>query len=242
MHDPFAGIVPPVRVTDEASDVTAPPQVVVGVPDTVMPLGKASVSGAVSGATLEFGLLSVIVSVEVAPASIVAGLNALPSSGATPVALEALTVSVANAGPALFPLLVCNAPAASELTKLPPFAAVTSTVMVHAPFEGIEPPVTVTDVVLAVTTPPQVVAGAPAIRTPPGKLSVSGAAMFATVLSPLLSVMVSSDVSPASIVDGLKALPSVGGVAVCGTVSVATAGAALLPLLVCKAPAAIELM
>ena len=42
-------------------------------------------------------------------------------------------------------------------------------------------------------------------------------------------------------VAGLKALPRVGAVAGWGTVKVATAGAALLPLLVCKAPAASEL-
>ena len=44
-------------------------------------------------------------------------------------------------------------------------------------------------------------------------------------------------------VAGLKVLPSVGATMITGvlTVKVATAGAALLPLLVCKAPAASEL-
>ena len=80
----------------------------------------------------------------------------------------------------------------------------------------------------------------PAIDTPLGNVSVSGAVRLAMAPA-LLSVMVSVEIPPASIVAGLKALPSVTPEGV-ETVKVAKAGAALLPWLVCKAPAASELM
>ena len=96
--------------------VTAPPQVVLALgacATTTTPLGKVSMSGAVRLAAVAFGLLKVMVRVETPPALMVAGLKALPSVGATPAG--ALTVKVATAGAALLPLLVCKAPAASEL-------------------------------------------------------------------------------------------------------------------------------
>ena len=78
------------------------------------PLGNVSISGAVRSATVLLALLNVMVRVETPPALIVAGVKVLPSvGGERPV--EALTVKVATAGAALFPLLVCNAPAGSEL-------------------------------------------------------------------------------------------------------------------------------
>src|SRR5581483_4200145 len=82
----------------------------------------------------------------------------------------------------------------------------------------------------------------PEITTPLGNVSVSGAVRFAAVLFALLKVMVRVEAQPVLIVAGLKALPSVGAMLVETTVKVAMAGAALLPLLVCKAPAAIESM
>ena len=98
---------------------------------------------------------------------------------------------------------------------------------------------------MAVTAPPQVVPalGTAAITTPLGKVSMSGAVRLATVLLGLLKVMVRVETPPASMVAGLKVLPSVGAMTTAGvlTVKVATAGAALLPLLVCSAPAASEL-
>jgi hypothetical protein len=123
-------------------------------------------------------------------------------------------------------------------------AAVTGTVTVQDPPAWIEPAVKVTDEVPVVTAPPQVVLAAPAINMPEGKVSVSGADAFrnAVVVPALLSVMVSVATPPALTVAGLKALPSVGAVGGWGTVKVATAGAALLPFWVTRAPAAKELM
>jgi hypothetical protein len=110
VQEPFTGIVPPVRVTAEALEEGVPPQVVLAAPETTKPLGNVSVSGAVIVAAVP-ALLNVIVKVEVPPAVIVDGLKALPS--VTPEGDE--TDKVAMAGPALLPLLVCKAPAASEL-------------------------------------------------------------------------------------------------------------------------------
>jgi hypothetical protein len=77
----------------------------------------------------------------------------------------------------------------------------------------------------------------PATNTPLGNVSVSDAVRVAIALLGLFKVMVRVEVPPARIVAGLKDLLSVGGITG-RTVKVATAGAALLPLLVCKAPAA----
>jgi hypothetical protein len=77
------------------------------------PVGRVSVSEVLKVATLAFVLDSVIVRVETPPVTMVAGLKALPSVGATFAGL--VTVKVATAGAALLPLLVCKAPAASEL-------------------------------------------------------------------------------------------------------------------------------
>jgi protein-disulfide isomerase len=98
---------------------------------------------------------------------------------------------------------------------LPPLAAVTSTVTVQEPLPGIEPPAKVTVEVPVVTVPPQVVLAIPSITTPVGNVSVNEA-LVATVASGLLNVIVRVDVSPASMVAGLKALLSVGGMGVTG--------------------------
>ena len=94
------------------------------------------------------------------------------------------------------------------------------------------------------TVPPtQVVLALPATATPLGNVSVSGAVRVAGVVPTLLKVMVRVELPPILMVDGLKALPSVGATSAGAfTVKVATAGAALLPLLVTKAPMASELM
>ena len=76
----------------------------------------------------------------------------------------------------------------------------------------------------------------PATNTPLGNVSVSVAVRVAIALLGLLKVMVRDELPPARMVPGLKDLLSVGGITG-RTVKVATAGAALLPLLVCKAPA-----
>jgi hypothetical protein len=78
----------------------------------------------------------------------------------------------------------------------------------------------------------------PATSTPLGNVSVSGAVRLAIVLLGLFKVMVSVEVPPAEMVAGLKDLFSVGATLTARTVKVATAGAALLPMLVCKAPGA----
>ena len=94
------------------------------------------------------------------------------------------------------------------------------------------------------TVPPTQVVLAPlATATPLGNKSVSGAVRVAGVVPTLLRVMVRVELPPILMVDGLKALPSVGATSAGAlTVKVATAGAALLPLLVTKAPMASELM
>jgi len=97
---------------------------------------------------------------------------------------------------------------------------------------------------VAVGEPPQVLPalGIVAITTPLGNVSMSGAVRLASVALALLNVMVRVEIPPALMVAGLKALPSVGAATPAApTVKVATAGAALLPLLVCSAPAGSEL-
>ena len=125
------------------------------------------------------------------------------------------TVKVADVADGLLPLLVCKAPAASVLMKLPAFAAVTFTVTVQEPVAGIDPPVKVTVEPTAVTVPPQVVLALPATITPIGKVSVTDAEL-AAVASGLLKVIVSSDVAPAPMVAGLNALASEGAIGVTG--------------------------
>ena len=86
--------------------------------------------------------------------------------------------------------------------------------------------------------------GLPDVDKPLGRLSVKGAVRVATVLLRFVKVIVRVDVPSAVMVDGAKALPSVGEITVTGklTVKVATSGAILLPLLVCNAPAGKELI
>src|SRR5476649_2112548 len=92
--------------------------------------------------------------------------------------------------------------------------------------------------------PPHVlpIFGVGAITTPLGKVSMSGAVRVATAALALLKVMVSVEMPTALTVAGLKALPSAGGTTGVTTVSVAIAGAALLPLLVAREPASSVLM
>src|SRR5579862_7648327 len=206
-----------------------------------MPLGKESVSGAVSLAAVLFALRKVIVRVETAPEATVAGVNDLCSLGAMSVGRE-LAVKVATAGVLLLPLLVCKAPMGSVLMQMPMSLAVTLTVTLQDPMAGIEPPVRVTVELpwMATTVPPQVVLAFPETSRPPGKESVSGAMIAAAVPFGLLKVMTSAEAPPVKMLVGLKALliPTTEGM----TVKVATAAPALFPRLVCSAPAGIELM
>jgi hypothetical protein len=106
VQEPFPGIEPPVNVTLEALTLVDPPQVVLARPETIIPLGKVSVSGAVRIAMVLLGLLKVIVRVENPPVRMAAGLKDLRTVGAT----RGVTVKVATAGPVLLPLPVCSAP------------------------------------------------------------------------------------------------------------------------------------
>lgn len=107
------------------------------------------------------------------------------------------------------------------------------------------PNVTLDPPAMAVPAPLHVVenAGDAAITTPGGNESTSGDVKVSGNVPGLLKVMVRVETPPALMVAGLKDLLSVGGTGVTAmvlTVSVATAGAPLLPLLVFKAPAASE--
>jgi hypothetical protein len=115
----YAGIEPPVKTTLDAPmlAMSAPPlQVVLGVPETVIPLVKVSVSGAVRLIASAAVLYKVMVKVEFAPALMELGTKLLRSSGA--LACVALTINVALAGAGLLPLPVCNAPAGNVLTNV----------------------------------------------------------------------------------------------------------------------------
>ena len=102
---------PPVNVTFEAPTVAAPPQVVLALPETSIPMGNVSVRGAMSAAAVLLVLVKVIVRAETPPTVMLAGLK--PLATATGEGDE--TVNVATAGVSLLPLLVCKTPAASEL-------------------------------------------------------------------------------------------------------------------------------
>jgi hypothetical protein len=235
VQEALTGMDPPVKVTTElpGEAVNTPPQVVVALPLTVNPAGKVSTSGAESIAAEPLGLLSVMVRSEVPPTLIEAGVNDFAKDGGTGGSGE--TVSVATAGAVLFPLLVCREPAKSELKKLPAAGAVRSTVTTHEPPAGMAPPVSVTVPLptAAVTVPPQVVTPTPETMTPLGNVSVNGVVKPASVALGLLSVMVRIVVPPATIEAGVKDLFKVGETPTTGTATrVATAGAALLPLLV----------
>lgn len=106
---------------------------------------------------------------------------------------------------------------------------------------GIAPPVNtmLEPPALAVSVPPHVVIALPETTMPLGNVSVNGAVRLAATPSELFKVIVRVETPFEVIVAGLKALLSVG--ATTGralTVRVATAGAVLLPLLVCNEPAA----
>ena len=104
----------------------------------------------------------------------------------------------------------------------------------HDAFAAIEPPVKITFglPMFAVTIPPHVVVNKLffATTTPFGKLSMSGAVRFATVVLGLLKVIVSNEILQAAIEEGLKALLSVGAVSAAeSTVRFAMAEVVLLP-------------
>jgi hypothetical protein len=195
-----------------------------------------------------------MVSTELPPGLIDAGLKDLLSLGQTGRDGFKVTFRVAEAGAALLPLLVCKAPAGSLFTysRLRSrslqssflFDMVTRTVTVQEPLAGIEPPVSVTvePPFGAVTVPPQVVLGIPETTKPFGNVSMNGEVKLAAVAFGLFRIMVRVELPSSTTEVGLKDLLNVGGTGGTGvTTKVAIAGPLLLPLLVCKAPAASEL-
>ncbi len=96
VHEPLAGIVPPVRLRLVALSAGAPanPQVLLTKPAafTDMPVGRSSTNAAPdSGAA--FGLVNVKVRIEVPPAAIVEGENSLSSAGCRTVLQPVKTTS-----------------------------------------------------------------------------------------------------------------------------------------------------
>lgn len=176
-----------------------------------------------------------MVIVEVAPVLIAVGEKLLVIAGANP------TTSVAVAGLAFDPPLVTSAPAAMVLTLPPAFVLVTFTDSVQLPPDGIVPPVKVTEPLVWLDVPPQVLACVAArVVTPTGSVSVSGEdSVSGTLLFGFVSVIVSVEVPPERIEFGENALLMVGGLA---TVSTALAGLALEPKSVVSAPAAMVLV
>ena len=126
LQEPLAGMAPPVKVMCElpAAAVSVPPHVVLAPTATMMPLGKVSVNGAVSVATVLFGLLRVIVRFEVPPELMMVGLKALAILGGMPA--ELLTVKVETVPTALVPVVVWSVPAPIVLRNWPRALAVTS--------------------------------------------------------------------------------------------------------------------
>jgi len=110
LQEPLAGMLPPVKVICElpASAVSVPPHVVLAPLETMMPLGKTSVNGAVSIAGVLLGFVRVIVRFEVPPELMVTGLKALTTLGGVPA--ELLTVKVETVPTALVPVVVCSVP------------------------------------------------------------------------------------------------------------------------------------
>ena len=87
---------------------------------------------------------------------------------------------------------------------------------------------------------PLEVAGVPRTRLA-GRVSTKSEARVNTVVLGFPSVIVSVELAPKLMVEGLKSLSTVGGVGWL-TPSVATAGFGLLPALVCNWPAAMMLV
>lgn len=155
----FAGIVPPLMpmVLPPFGALIVVPQVVLGAGGLamVMPAGSTSKAGeALIVAAAAFGLLRVIVSTLVPPATKALGAKALATPGWP-------TESVAVAG-TLFapPLVLVTPPAGMVLVYRPPVAERTLTVTVQLPSAEIVPPesATLAPPAAAVTVPPQVVA------------------------------------------------------------------------------------
>jgi hypothetical protein len=154
-----------------------------------------------------FGFVSRMVSVEVPPTGMLAGVNDLATSGGANVTVSELVAGVVFDPP----LVVISPPAGMILSYVPPPLAVTVIVTVQLPVAGIVPPVRLTEVVVWVAVPPQVVPAVPGrVVKPVGRLSLNVAPVRATGLG-FDRVMVRSDVPPGAMVPGTNALATVGG-------------------------------
>lgn len=149
VQEPFAGIVPPDKLTPPAGLLAVPPQVVVAAAAVVVTLvGRVSVTATPVSGTL-FVLPSVMVKVLVPPGAIVAGENILVTVG------RASTISVAV-------LLFAPGPPSVEVTFVAVFGrepacapiTVTSTAQLELPPVPNVPPEKVTELEVVATMPP----------------------------------------------------------------------------------------
>jgi hypothetical protein len=122
------------------------------------------------------------------------------------------TVRVAEAAEGLLPLLVdVTAPMGRVLVKLPTALVVTLTETVHDELAGIEPPLRVSPVELAVppeSVPPQVLdtLGVDATVIPEGKLSVNASPVVAVLVDGLVLVIARVLAPPYAMLVGVKLL------------------------------------
>ena len=125
------------------------------------------------------------------------------------------------------------------LVTVPGVLLVTVVTMVQPPFGMLVPLATVITPAATVTPVQVPVLVSGLLVTPAGSVSVKAAVNACAAPVLLASVMVNVLVPPTPMVAGVKLLVGAGTVA---TVRFAVAAAALLPLLVCNAPAAIVLV
>jgi len=228
-------IEPPVRlrVVSPGFGANVPPQVLVapGVAATLMPPGNGSLTATPLCATvLAEGLVMVMVSVEVPFIGMLAGLKALVMVGADTAA------KIAEAAVPVPPLLELTVPVV--LFRLPAVVAVTFTDTLQLPPTGIDPPVRLSELPLAVKVPPQVllVFGVLATVIPVGSVSLTATPVSASVLAAglvMVSVSVELEAAPTGMLLGANALVMVGGAS---TVRVAEALVPIPPLVDVRVP------
>lgn len=221
------GIVPPVRVTDDAVVVTVPPQVVVAVPATIIGVGRLSVTPTpVYGVSV--GFCKVMIRKVVSPVENVEGENRF----ARPISW---TFNCDVAGVALVRFCPVSSALAGIVFMYDPCSSeVTLTVMLHVEFGAMVPLFRVNDVppgtaVNDAEVPQPVNTGetGSARKTLAGRSSVSEACVRLVVGRLFLISIDRRLVAPAQIVFGLNLLLTV-GVGAPVTLSVALAGLVLL--------------
>ena len=216
---PAAGMVPPAAsVTVVAVFVSTPPQVVVGAAATVNPApieAMLSTNAAVSVAIAAFELVSVIVSVDVAPCKTGVGANTL----LPPTLVTALTTSAPVAEEKPTPPKLPTGIVLLSVTGLAPALTPTTLIVTvqlallvePAVAPGRLPPLTVNELLPAVgagvkARPAQVVAVTTGAATviPAGNVSVNAMVPASGVVLKLRTVTVSVDVPPVVIGVGAK--------------------------------------